>query len=1089
MGSFIYLFIVSSLVTQSMQYENLALDKPVTVGKRYNIKHFDPGLAVDGDVSTDMLKCSLTASGEKEAWLTVDLGEVKNIASISFFHGGLGLNSKPMDPVQSGIYPVLSGNGTMQFLENDNKNHTFCPSYFKDEHAKIVCLNWGYLPDNPVWYKVGLGIDLSYENYHYTCRDDVTLKDCSTRFEFCRNHQNKQIAISCKGGNTLAGFAVYVSDTPDWKSGLLCYQHGINEPVENNVSIHCFTTGRYVTIHNSRNGSENSTLSTFAYINICEVNITGCNIGHYGEECIECPSHCTNNTCQMQVGHYFDCEDGYTGPMCEEVCPEGLYGKRCSFRCGSCLNEEPCHHINGSCLFGCSPGWKGDYCDKNCDPGYFGFECNSTCNNTYCVNSTSCEPSSGHCTSGCISSWSGPFCQVAAEDIPFTVIGAIIAVFVLVLLVLFLVCLMVRRKRRLDTKNEDAIGLPPTETPMSERKTNLYLEQTTDEVNDETTSAGVYNVSYVTNSADPRYSDQEDTESEAESGNYGSSFENLSSVVLLSENLGDIPIPELHDYILRKHMNTEEGFRAEFKALPEGDISRCTIGGQEKNTLRNRFRNTLPYDHSRVVLTDPGGEDYINANYIPNVQGDIKYIACQGPKPTTVKDFWRMIWQEKIHTVVMLTKTIEGDKRKCEQYWPNQGRTIISGKIDITSLDETHYAFFTIRKLKVTNSQESKAEIRHLHHFHFTGWPDHGVPPTSQLLSFYFQVREQLNVEGTNYPLVVHCSAGVGRTGTFIAIDALAQNGVNTGTVNVTKYVSRLRRERMHMIQTVGQYITVYKCLDEYFNFPRHVISKETLLKNSVSHGILQEEYKEMNSFLRNVREYEACNTKQETNDDSNPLIIAEYPSLWLEDGFLVSRHPLSAELDQHLSILSDVVPSSVIVLDADQSTAEEWIPERTDLVIGRYVVKKTKSRVVSVNRRMSTIGVTIQHRDDEEVEFRVIEPVASQDSDYSNITHLSDILDTFTSLTLQRDNPVFILNNENSVEVLTTVIVINALQQLWHDGKTDICFLARYLQIIQGTEPLSLDDYVECYRLVSKFVNRYPVLNKEQTEENVYAN
>ena len=77
------------------------------------------------------------------------------------------------------------------------------------------------------------------------------------------------------GGNTLAGFAVYVSDTPDWKSGLLCYQHGINEPVENNVSIHCFTTGRYVTIHNSRNGSENSTLSTFAYINICEVNITG----------------------------------------------------------------------------------------------------------------------------------------------------------------------------------------------------------------------------------------------------------------------------------------------------------------------------------------------------------------------------------------------------------------------------------------------------------------------------------------------------------------------------------------------------------------------------------------------------------------------------------------------------------------------------------------------------------------------------------------------------------------------------------------------------------------------------------------------
>nr|XP_022309502.1 receptor-type tyrosine-protein phosphatase zeta-like [Crassostrea virginica] len=1050
----------------------------------------------------------------------------------------------PMDAIKTGIYPVLSGNGTLRHSWKRVTNYTVCTSLFGNEDAKVVCLNWGYLPDKLIRYTVPLERNLSYSAKWYQCiGNETVLDECKsgTLNSACANQQEKQLGISCERGDTLAGFSVYVSDTPHWKSGTLCYQHDINEPVNNNVSIDCFTTGRYVTIHNSRNGSLHSTLSSFAYINICEVNVTGCDIGHYGDECLECPSHCTNNTCQIKVGHCFDCEDGYTGPMCEKVCPTGRYGVNCSFRCGNCLDEKSCHHINGTCISGCSPGWKGEWCDQNCDLGYFGFECNSNCKIPNCVNSTSCDPISGHCTSGCFSNFSGPFCQdcaqtyygnqcnsscsdhcqsklcnqttgycfscidtrsgvfceneipisqqaVAAEDIPFTVIGAIIAVFVLVLLVLFLVCLMVRRKRRLDTKNEDAIGLAPTETPMSERKTNLYLEQTPDAENEETTSAAVYNLSYVTNSANPRYSDQEDTESEAESAN-GSSLENLTSVVLLSENLGDIPIPELHDYILRKHRNTEEGFRAEFKALPEGDISRCTIGGQEKNTLRNRFRNTLPYDHSRVVLTDPGGEDYINANYISNVQGDIKYIACQGPKPTTVKDFWRMIWQEKIHTVVMLTRTIEGDKRKCEQYWPSLGRTIISGKVDITTVDETNYAFFTIRKLKVTNSQESIAEIRHLHHFHFNGWPDHGVPPTSQLLSFYFQVREQLNVEGRTSPIVVHCSAGVGRTGTFIAIDALAQNGVNTGNVNVTKYVSKLRRERMHMIQTVGQYITVYKCLDEYFNFPRHVISKETLPKHSVSHGVLQEEYQEMNRFLRNVKEYEACNTKQETNDDSNPLIIAEYPSFWIEDGFLVSRHPLSTELFQHLSILSDVVPSAVIVLDADQSTAEEWIPEGKDLVIGRYVVKKTKSRVVSVNRRMSTIGVTIKHGDDEEVEFRVIEPVASQDSDYSNITHLSDILDAFTSLTLQKDNPVFILNNENSVEVLTTVIVINALQQLWHDGETDICFLARYLQIIQDTEPLSLDDYVECYRLVSKFVNRYPVLNKEQTEENVYAN
>ncbi|XP_078330497.1 uncharacterized protein LOC144624526 [Crassostrea virginica] len=298
-----------------------------------------------------------------------------------------------------------------------------------------------------------------------------------------------------------------------------------------------------------------------------------------------------------------------------------------------------------------------------------------------------------------------------------------------------------------------------------------------------------------------------------------------------------------------------------------------------------------------------------------------------------------------------------------------------------------------------------------------------------------------------------------------------------------------MRRERMYMIQTMHQYMTVYKCLDEFFNYPRHVILKEAFTVQIASKNVLSEEFQEIETFLKKQREYDARSPKPDSHDDPNSFITAEYPTFFLEGGFIVSRHPLSNELHQFLSIIYDVGTSIVIVLDADQSTTQELTPEEKNLVVGRYVVKKKTSGIVTKNKRMSTTRIEIKNGDGEEKDFQIIEPVANQDSDYSNVTNISDILDAFTSLDFKENNPIFILNNENNAEVLTFVTVMNALQQLWYDGETDICFLARHLQIIQDTEPLTLEDYVECYRLVKKYVSRPPVLAKKQTEENVYAN
>lgn len=291
----------------------------------------------------------------------------------------------------------------------------------------------------------------------------------------------------------------------------------------------------------------------------------------------------------------------------------------------------------------------------------------------------------------------------------------------------------------------------------------------------------------------------------------------------------------------------------------------------------------------------------------------------------------------------------------------------------------------------------------------------------------------------------------------------------------------------MHMIQTSGQYITVYKCLDEFFNYPRHVICRDII--NEQIGSTLTEEFQEVCRYINEQRELNDWDAQPGETENKDRLIIAEFPSLLREEGFLSSRHPSTKNLPQFLSLLVDVSPSVVVVLDSEQSTTDEWIPEGSTLVVGRYVVKQTKSRVTSVNKRMSTIGVAIQHGDDVEIEIRLIEPVAQKDSDYSNVTPLSDIIDAFTSLTVPKDKPVIILNNENSVEVLVTTIVLNALHQLWLDGETDISLISRYLLTLQPSESMSVDDYKKCYRLVHRFATRNFSAELNLQEEHVYAN
>ncbi|XP_065943691.1 uncharacterized protein [Magallana gigas] len=360
MDFLIFVTILFSIkIPNTDQYENLALNKTVTLSQRYNNKDFDPSLAVDGDHSTDLLKCSLTASGQKEAWLTVDLGGEKNIVSIFFVHGGLGTNAEPMDSSVSGIYSDGTSSNIVQTMSNGGY---LCYTEFTQHDGQVVCLNWGFLPDGVDVSARSPGTpSISFANRNYECvGNEAVLGDCSQNSRICNLGQRTY--LTCKEGDTLAGISVYVSQTPDWRSGTLCYQHDIEQPLNNNVNIDCLTSGRYVTLFNSRNETFFPDLSAFAYINICEINIAGCDIGFYGKNCTRCPDNCLDEQCQFQIGHCVDCKDGFKGDMCEEECHQGRYGRACSFQCGNCLNQLSCDNINGSCQDGCSSGWTGDRC-------------------------------------------------------------------------------------------------------------------------------------------------------------------------------------------------------------------------------------------------------------------------------------------------------------------------------------------------------------------------------------------------------------------------------------------------------------------------------------------------------------------------------------------------------------------------------------------------------------------------------------------------------------------------------------------------------------------------------------------------------
>lgn len=298
------------------------------------------------------------------------------------------------------------------------------------------------------------------------------------------------------------------------------------------------------------------------------------------------------------------------------------------------------------------------------------------------------------------------------------------------------------------------------------------------------------------------------------------------------ERYRPIVLSAIGDFLRKYHADDNRLFIGEYEDLKQLSPRHTTNSANlDENKPKNRYTNILPYDHSRVILApmvdEEDSSDYINANYIPGYTYGKEFIASQGPLPGTANDFWRMIWEQSVSIIVMLTKCSENNMDKCEHYWPhaaNEPKCYNDLMVNVTSV--SNMGKYDIHIMDVCLGDEKRV----VKHFHFLEWPDFSAKvETTTLIEFITTVRQHItpDIKG---PTVTHCSAGVGRTGTFITVDYLMQYVEDhdlSSQVDIFDWVIQMRDHRTTMVQTWTQYAFIHDCLSEIVERKRKLQNPE----------------------------------------------------------------------------------------------------------------------------------------------------------------------------------------------------------------------------------------------------------------------
>ncbi|KAF5281937.1 hypothetical protein FQA39_LY00461 [Lamprigera yunnana] len=263
-----------------------------------------------------------------------------------------------------------------------------------------------------------------------------------------------------------------------------------------------------------------------------------------------------------------------------------------------------------------------------------------------------------------------------------------------------------------------------------------------------------------------------------------------------------------------------------------------------QNKKKNRYTNVIAYDHSRVKLknSEDSTTDYINASYIKGYSDNVEYIATQGPLEHTLVDFWNMVLQENSCLIVMVAQFVEQNKDKCFKYFPNNHENMeLDNGIGIRCCTELDFKTYIVRTLLVQKDMEQST----ITHLQFMEWPDFGCPNGTQMMLEFSRLMREYAYK-TYTPIVLHCSAGIGRTGTIIALDILLQTINENKDIDIFNTVLNLRKDRKNMVQTEKQYLYIYNCICDAIETPapvkNNIIHKEPIYENVEEIKKVQEE-------------------------------------------------------------------------------------------------------------------------------------------------------------------------------------------------------------------------------------------------------
>ncbi|XP_052064448.1 receptor-type tyrosine-protein phosphatase alpha-like [Mytilus californianus] len=569
---------------------------------------------------------------------------------------------------------------------------------------------------------------------------------------------------------------------------------------------------------------------------------------------------------------------------------------------------------------------------------------------------------------------------------------------------------------------------------------------------------------------------------------------------------GSIKVNELKDYIYKRQLN--EVLEDEYKKIPYGDLHPTTKAHQKENLQKNRFKTTFPYDHTRVVL-EPGHEtssDYINANYVDGFEKERCYIASQGPLKDTISDHWKMIWQNNTRKIIMLTNLVECTNRKCERYWPDGGKPITYGNLVLTLLTEKERAAYITREIKVED--ETTKENRCIIQYHFTAWPDHGTPDPLYLVLFHKHVIADHSPTQHNGPLLVHCSAGIGRTGTYIGLDALYKEGSSTGFVDVVKFVKKMRYSRMNMVQTAEQYVCLHFALLEAFTMEDTNVGKkefETIWQEilvderPINRRRLYEEFKMLDAKKsdQDKTQYVAAtsleNVKKNRNKsiiptDKNRLFLSSYdkgrtdyinavqaPSYTKFVGYLTTQLPLPDTKVDFWTMVGDHNSSTIVVFLNDLAEADlVYSTSKDSFTCGKFSLKIT-------SRKKEDLGVTsckviLSKKDYQSREIALYLAVSKGLPDPQVLCEIVNRISTRISMS---NDPVSVVSGDGAKNCGVFCTFANAVSSMTIDNNANIFQLARLLQLRRPEFFSDFEEYRLCYEALYLYLE----------SSNVYAN